>query len=320
MKKILITGASGFIGSFLVEEALQKGWQTWAGIRQSSSKDYLQDSCIQLIDLNFADKETLKAQIAEHVAQHGRWDYVIHNAGITKCIHPADFERVNYLFSKQLIEALQETGAVPEKFLLMSSLSAHHPHVRTAYGESKLKAERFLQSQPDFPSMILCPTGVYGPREKDYYLVLKTIRAGWDVTAGWEPQKLTFIYVKDLVKAAFLALESPLTNKTYFVSDGKVYSDMEYTAIAKQALGKKRALKIRIPLALLQMVSVVSEEIAKLTRKPATLNRDKYEIMKQRDWTCDTLPLERDLHFQAGYDLQRGMRECIDWYRTNGWL
>jgi nucleoside-diphosphate-sugar epimerase len=123
-----------------------------------------------------------------------------------------------------------------------------------------------------------------------------------------------------LVRVAFLALESPLTNKTYVVSDGKVYSDTEYTAIAKQTLGKKRALKIRVPLAVLKIVSVVSEEIAKLNRQPATLNRDKYEIMKQRDWTCDTLPLERDLHFQAGYDLQRGMRESVDWYRANGWL
>jgi nucleoside-diphosphate-sugar epimerase len=320
MKKILITGASGFIGSFLVEEAVSKGWQTWAGIRKSSSKEYLQDDRIQFIDLNFSDKNKLKEQIAAHVSQYGKWDYVIHNAGLTKCLNPADFDRVNYLFSKHLIEALQETGNVPEKFVLMSSLSAHHSGARTVYGASKLKAEDFLKAQTGFPFIILCPTGVYGPREKDYYLMLKTIKAGLDVTAGLKPQQLSFIYVKDLVQAAFLALESPVRNQSYFVADGNVYSDAEYTAIAKKALGKKWVLKIRVPLLILKTVSVFSEEIAKLTKKPSTLNRDKYEIMKQRDWSCNIWELVRDLHFQAGYDLERGMQECVDWYRANGWL
>jgi nucleoside-diphosphate-sugar epimerase len=270
--------------------------------------------------LNFADKDKLKGQITKHVSKYGKWDYVIHNAGLTKCLNPADFDRVNYLFSKHLIEALQETGNVPEKFVLMSSLSAHHPGANTAYGKSKLKAENFLKTQTGFPSIILCPTGVYGPREKDYFLMLKTIKAGLDVTAGLEPQKLSFIYVKDLVKAAYLALESPIRNQSYFVADGNVYSDAEYTAIAKKALGKKWVLKIRVPLLILKTISVFSEKIAKFTKKPSTLNRDKYEIMKQRDWSCDTRSLEQDLHFQADYDLERGMQECVGWYRANHWL
>ncbi|MDR2843458.1 MAG: NAD(P)-dependent oxidoreductase, partial [Candidatus Symbiothrix sp.] len=217
MKKILITGASGFIGSFLMEEALKKEWQTWAGIRKTSSREYLQNPTIQFMDLIFSDKEKLKAQINHHAERYGAWDYVIHNAGLTKCLNPADFDRVNYLFSRNLIEALQETGHTPKKFILMSSLSAHHPQADTVYGRSKLKAEEFLQSQLNFPYIILCPTGVYGPREKDYYLMLKTIQAGFDLTAGFQPQRLTFIYVKDLVKAAFLALESPIQNKTYLL-------------------------------------------------------------------------------------------------------
>jgi membrane-bound lytic murein transglycosylase F len=318
VKTILITGASGFIGSFLVEEALNKGGQTWAGIRKSSNREYLQDARIQFIDLNFADKEHLKKQILAHVEQYGPWDYIIHNAGITKCLDTADFEKVNYLFTRHFVEALRETNAIPEKFILMSSLSAIYPD--TAYGKSKRKAEQFLEAQTAFPFIILRPTGVYGPREKDYYLMLKAIKNGLDVTAGFETQKLTFIYVKDLVKAAFLALENPIKNKTYVVADGNVYSDDEYTRIAKNALGKKVVLKMRIPLALLKTVCIISEALSKLTGKPATLNRDKYNIMKQRDWTCDTRPIETDLGFKAGYDLKRGMQECVKWYRTNGWL
>ena len=119
MKNILITGASGFIGSFLVEGALERDWNTWAGIRKTSSHKYLQNDKTCFIDLNFADKDKLKMQILNHIAVYGKWDYVIHNAGVTKSLNKSDFEKVNYLYTRHLIEALQETQAIPEKFILM---------------------------------------------------------------------------------------------------------------------------------------------------------------------------------------------------------
>jgi nucleoside-diphosphate-sugar epimerase len=225
---------------------------------------------------------------------------------------------VNYLYTRYFIEALQEAHAVPEKFIFMSSLSAYR--TETAYGKSKRKAEQFLEAQTAVPFIILRPTGVYGPHDKDYFLVLRTIQSGLDLTAGMEVQKLTFIYVKDLAKAAFLALESKFTNKTYFVTDGNVYSDKEYTQIVKEVLGKKRTLKIRVPLFVLKFVSLAAEMVSKRTKKPSTLNRDKYKIMKQRDWTCDTSPLEQELGFRADYPLKQGVEESINWYRTNNWL
>jgi nucleoside-diphosphate-sugar epimerase len=319
MKKILITGASGFIGSFLVEKALDKEWETWAAIRKSSSREYLQSEKIQFILLDFSDKEKLKTQIAEHVANYGKWDFIVHNAGVTKCLNSDDFEKVNSLYTRHFIEALEECDSVPEKFLLMSSLSAA-PNPETAYGKSKQKAENFLMSQKKFPYLILRPTGVYGPRDKDYYLMLKSMQAGVSLAAGFRPQSLTFIYVKDLVKVAFLALESPVRDKIYFVADGDVYSDHEYCLIAQKALGKKHLIKITCPLFLLKTVSILAEAFSKITRKPSTLNRDKYKIMKQRDWRCDVSPLKDDLGFSADYNLAQGMQECVEWYRAKTWL
>jgi len=319
MKTVLITGASGFIGSFLVEEALNRNWKVWAGIRQTSSKEYLRDERISFIDLFYSDKEKLKQQIENHANSFGKWDYIIHNAGVTKCLHSEDFEKTNYLFTRNLIEALTETGAIPDKFILMSSLSAAPP-TDTLYGKSKLKAEEFLEAQTDFPSIILRPTGVYGPRDKDYFLVLKSIKNGFELTAGYQPQLLTFIYVKDLAKAAFLAAESPFTRKIYIVSDGNTYSDETYTQLVKKALNKKRVLKLRVPLILLKTVSILAEAFSNISKKPSTLNRDKYKIMKRRDWTCDISPLMQELGFQAEYDLERGITECVTWYTNHGWL
>lgn len=335
MKKIIITGASGFIGSFLVEKALELGFQTWAGVRKNSSHEYLQNSKILFLELNFSNKDQLTQQLLDFREEFGIPDYVIHNAGVTKCIDPNDFYKINYQYTVNFIEALKESGCTPEKFILMSSLSAFGmgdeinytpiklsdiPNPNTVYGLSKLKAEQYLKDSQNFPYIILRPTGVYGPREKDYYLMLKTVKSGLDVGAGFKPQHLTFIYVKDLVDVAFLAIKSQLKNKAYFVADGDVYTDKEYTALVKKVLNKKNVLSIKIPLSILKLVSIVSEGISKLTKKPSTLNRDKYKIMKQRNWVCDIEPLKKDLDFSPQYNLEKGLTESVSWYKKNNWL
>ena len=312
-KKILITGANGFIGSFLTEEAISRQYETWAGVRKSSDRRYLTDPGIRFIDLNYADPDVLQEQLDDHVAQHGKWDYIIHNAGITKCIDTKDFDRINYQNTVNLTKALLQTNAIPEKFILMSSLSAEYPD--TAYGRSKRKAEQFLLSLPDFPAVILRPTGVYGPREKDYAMVIQSIERGIDVKAGMKPQLLTFIYIKDLVKATFIALQSPVTHNIYPVADGDVYTDSEYTALIRTALGKKWVVNIRIPLWLLFVVAFCCEKSALLTKTPSTLNTDKYYIMQRRDWRCDVTALMNELHFVPDYTLRAGLQETIKWYR-----
>ena len=133
------------------------------------------------------------------------------------------------------------------------------------------------------------------------------LQSGFEVAAGLKPQVLSFVYVKDLTKAAMLALESAISNKLYFVSDGDNYSDVEYAKIAKKVLGKKRTIRVRIPLIILQTVSVISETIAKWRNKPSVLNRDKYKILAQRNWTCNIFPIAKDLGFYADYDLKHGL-------------
>ena len=198
MKKILITGASGFIGGFLVKEALNRGYETWAGVRSTSSRVNLQDERIRFIDLKYSDRESLTAQLADFVREHGPWDYVIHNAGLTKTLDKRNFYRINAQNTANLIEALAASGCKPEKFLLMSSLSSYgrgdektfrpisldDPQLPdTDYGKSKLEAENYLRHQSYFPYVILRPTGVYGPGEKDYFMEIKSVKSGFDFAA-----------------------------------------------------------------------------------------------------------------------------------------
>jgi len=335
MKKILITGASGFIGSFFVEEALKKGWEVWAGVRKSSSRVFLTDPAIRFIELNYADAAGLQQQMEMHVARYGKWDYVIHNAGITKSATNADFEKINHDHTRNLADALRNSGNAPEKFVLMSSLGAFGPgdeisytalrpedipHPNSAYGKSKIHAEQYLQSLTDFPYIILRPTGVYGPREKDYYVMIRMVNAGLDVAVGFKPQLLSFIYVRDLVKVGFSALESPLQNKVWFVADGDTYTSQAYTKILKEVLQKKLVVRMTFPLFVVKIISVFAGFFCRMTGKPSLISPDKIKIMEQRNWSCDISSLKKDLGFKAEYNLRKGMEETVAWYKENGWL
>ena len=334
-KKVLVTGASGFIGSFLVEGGLERGIQTWAGIRKTSSRKYLQDKQIRFAELNFGDKQKLKEQLAAHKQEHDGWDYIVHCAGVTKCLHKEDFDKGNFQATVNFVEALKELDMVPERFMYISSLSIFGPiheedyapiserdeaQPNTAYGVSKLKSEKYLQSLTDFPYVIYRPTGVYGPRERDYFLMAQSVKQHVDFAAGFKRQDITFIYVKDLVQAVYLGVKPEALRRAYFVSDGQVYASSTFSDLIKKELGNPWLLRIKCPLCLLKLISIVAETVAGWMGKTSTLNRDKYNIMKQRNWRCDISPIVKELGFCPEYLLERGVQETIAWYKEEKWL
>ncbi len=334
MKNVLITGASGFIGSFLVEEGLKQGYQVYAGIRKSSSRAYLQDPRIKFLEFNFSTRETVMETLTECLRNQIRFDYIIHNAGLTKAKKKEDFYNVNCRNTINFIEALTEKEMVPEKFLFISSLAAFGPGnpltgepVRLAdepkpielYGKSKLDAERYIMGLKNFPWLILRPTGVYGPKEKDYYVFFQTINRGMEPYIGFRKQVLTFIYVRDLVRLAFIALASPHLQKGWFVSDGKEYPSELFAEITKKALGK-RTIRFTVPLFIVKTIAILGENIAGLWGTMPTLNTDKYNVLSSTNWRCEIEPLEQDFGFKAEYDLEKGVAETLAWYKKENWL
>ena len=330
--KILITGASGFIGSFIVEEALKRGFETWAAVRKSSSKAYLQDERINFIELNLSSKE----QLVEQLKGKG-FDYVVHAAGVTKCLNKQDFSRINTQGTKNLVDALMEVGMPLKRLVFISSLSifgaikeqqpyeeireTDSPQPNTAYGKSKLEAEKYLESLGTrVPYIILRPTGVYGPREKDYFIMAKSIKGHSDFAVGYKRQDITFVYVQDVVQAVFLALEKGENGRKYFLSDGLVYQSTTFSDLIHEELGRPWWIRITAPVWVLRIVTFFGEYIGRMTGKVTALNNDKYNILKQRNWRCDIQPAIDELGYQPKYDLKQGVKETIKWYKDNGWL
>lgn len=332
MNKILITGASGFIGSFIVEEALNRGMDVYAAVRATSPRHYLTDERIKFVELDLSSPEQLRNQLRDK-----HFDYIVHAAGATKCLNKGDFKKVNTDGTRNLVDAILAVGMDIRRFVFISSLSvfgAIHesqpyqeinendiPKPNTEYGRSKLAAERYLDSiGNDFPYIILRPTGVYGPRERDYFLMMQSISRHVDFAVGFRQQDITFVYVRDLVQAVFLSLDRGMSGRKYFISDGEVYSSTQFSNLARREMGNPWVIRITSPVWLLRLVTFVAERISHRTGKPSTLNADKFNILKQRNWRCDIEPAVDELGYHPLYKLDRGVAETVEWYKKHHWL
>ena len=337
--KILITGASGFIGSFIVEEALRRGFETWAAVRKSSSKAFLQDERINFIELDFSSETQMTEQL-----RGLQFDYIVHAAGVTKCLNKADFHRINTEGTQHLVHVLMALQMRITRFVYISSLSImgaireQQPYTEilesdearpnTAYGRSKLETEQWLSNLPShtggvgggLPYVILRPTGVYGPRERDYFMMAKSIQSHTDFAVGYKQQDITFVYVTDVVQAVFLACEKGVTGRKYFLSDGEVYQSSTFSNLIRKELGNPWWIRITAPIWVLRVVTFVGEYIGHLTGKVTALNNDKYNIMRQRNWRCDIEPARRELGYDPKVKLEEGVRRSIKWYKDNKWL
>ena len=330
MSNILITGATGFIVGFIVDEALRRNMNVWVALRKSSSRQWLTDERIHFLEVNLTSEEDLVEKM-----RNLQFDYVVHAAGVTKCLHKEDFHRINVGGTKSLVNALLQLEMPLKKFVYLSSLSVFgpireeqpyteitendKPAPNTEYGKSKLEAERFLM-ESELPIVILRPTGVYGPRERDYFMMAKSIKAHTDFAVGYKPQDITFVYVLDVVQAIFLAIEKGEPGRKFFLSDGSVYRSSTFSDLIRKELGNPWWIRITAPIWLLRIITFCGEYIGRMTGKITALNNDKYHIMKQRNWRCDIQPARHELGFEPHYQLEEGVRLTIQWYRENGWL
>ena len=102
---VLIIGAGGFIGGFIARESLRRGYTTWAGVRESTSRRFLTDPQLRFVTLDYSDPAVMARQLEEAMPEGEKWDWIVYNLGATKCTNFADFNRINLTFLRNTIEA-----------------------------------------------------------------------------------------------------------------------------------------------------------------------------------------------------------------------
>ena len=323
-KRLLITGANGFVGSHLTETALKNGYEVFAAVRKNSDLSFLQNTKATLVYPDYSDQEKLTALLAENRITH-----IAHVAGATKAKTENDYYKINAQISVNLAHAALQANKDLSRFVFVSSLAAMGPsldnamiteksaqHPITFYGISKQKAEEELNAIPALPLITLRPTAVYGPREKDLLLIIKMVKKSWELYIGKAAQELSFIHVSDLCDAILLGLQSDQNHETYLLSDGKNYDRYQFAAIVKNILNKK-TLRLHIPAGLVKAGVIGMEKL--FPRRNSILNKNKLQELTS-GWPVSIGKAEKDLGFAPQYDLQKGLQQTIGWLQQEKWL
>jgi len=325
--KVLITGGTGFIGSHLVENMVQKGHQVRCLIRKTSDLKWLKNLPIEVTYGDCIDKSSL-AEAVKSV------DMVFHLAGLTKALKEEDYYEVNAFGTKNLLQACLTYNPKIQKFIYLSSQAASGPCQNgkkkseedpcepvSPYGKSKRMGEQFLLDHvKDIHITIIRPCAVYGPREKDIYAYFKYISKGIKPLFLGGKQRISLIYVNDIIDGIFLALEANIeSGEIFFLSDGEEYELREIGDIISETMGIN-TLSIPVPKSFLWGIAYLSEFFSKITRRPPLINRGKINELIQIDWLCDITKAKTKLGFNPKIKLSEGVRLTLEWYKKEKWL
>jgi len=326
-KTALVTGATGFIGGNLVNALLQKEYSVTCLVRSSSDTRSLQKLPVRLVVGSLENPEPIRK------AMQGI-EVVFHIAGLTKAPNREQFFRINQMGTLRLLETLAETDPRPSRFVHASSLAAAGPstHGRPLtekddpnpvswYGESKLGSEREVQKFTNaFPVTILRPSAVYGPGDRDIYLIFRMIQRGCLFSPGGSPRFFSLIHVQDLVDAFINAGESKSpSGEIFHISRPEIHTwEVVGRAIA-QELGK-RYRTVSFPPWLALAAGWAGNIYSLLSGRTVAINTQKVRELLQPSWTCDTSKAQAVLGFNPSIDLKNGIRNTIHWYQQQGWL
>lgn len=325
--KALVTGATGFIGSHLVEALVQRGTQVRCLVRNTSLLGWIKDLPVECVVGDCRDKNSLKHAVRGV-------DQVFHLAGATMAVKETTFFEVNGLGADNLVQACIEHNPGLKKFIFLSSQAAAGPcpiggkknesdpcGPVSPYGKSKRLGEQLALSHADeLPLLILRPCAVYGPRDKGFLTLLQCIARSVNPCLTGPDQHISLCHVEDLVRAILLAADSPTqSGEIFFLSDGHAYRMGEIGDVFAQAMAI-RVLKLRLPQPLLFGAAFCAETVARITGKPSILSRGKVREMGCPNWLCDIAKARTYLGFEPRIALAQGAASTVAWYKQEHWL
>ncbi len=323
---VLLTGASGFVGSHVLDALAQRGIPARVLLRRSSSRKFISQHLpgLQICEGSIQQPDTLAPAMAGVT-------HVIHCAGLVKALRIREFYEANQLGTRHVVAAANAAGV--QRLIHVSSLAAAGPGTAqqparesdtprpvSEYGRSKLAGEQEVARHcaPEF--VILRPPAVYGPRDGEFLRLFKSVRAGLLPDVGCGRQPLSLVFVEDLARVIVECLEHPRApGKVFFVSHPEIQSAGGFGARVAQAL-HRRPLRVPIPIPLLWPVCWGQELVSRVTRRANVLSGQKYAELRAPGWVCDGSRLQNELGLACPTALAEGVRRTVAAYRRDGWL
>ncbi len=323
----VVTGATGFVGSHLVDQLLQKNYKVRCITRKTSSLKWLEGKNIEIFNCGLNNKQGLRTAFEDA-------EYIFHVAGVVKSKTPQGYFEGNVDTTRNLLETAVEFKNNIKRFLVISSQTAagpslngkpvtenETPHPITTYGRSKLAEEELAKTFMDkFPVTICRAPAVYGERDTEILIFFKTFNKGLMTTIGFDLKKISLIHVDDLVRGFILAAESEKAkNEIYFISSEKYYTWEEIGEVTSKVLNKK-PLKVKVPHSIVYTIAALAQFFAMFSSKPATLNIEKAKDITQANWICDTSKAVRDFAYHQNIPIEEGIERTCEWYKKMKWL
>ena len=316
----VVTGATGFLGSHIVETLLARGWRVRAAVRPTSDLRWLQGRPVRTVLPGDSAEGT--ARLLEAA------DAVIHCAGVVSARDEAAYFAGNVAPARRLIDAAAATPRV-RSFVLVSSLAATGPSLPdrprreddppapvSAYGRSKLAGERLLTPDLPFRWCIIRPPALYGPRDAAFLPLFAWARRGWTVSVRGGLSALSLLDGRDCAAATVALLETERASGVYQVDDGRAYGWDDIAAALRGATGR-RVRAVPVALGALRLAARLAGAAAALS---PLLRPERLASVTAPAWTGDGARLREATGFRAGRDLARGFRETWEFYREAGWL
>jgi dihydroflavonol-4-reductase len=324
--KVLLTGASGFVGSHILDRLLERGISTVIVLRPTSPQKFIESR------LSEVEVRTASLDDATSLEQAMRGiTHVIHCAGVVKALRPDEFYTVNQLGTRAVVEAANRAGI--SRLVHISSLAAAGPGTSEApareadpprpvseYGKSKRAGEREVEQRCRAEWVIVRPPAVYGPRDTAFLSLFAAVKSHLLPDIGGGRLILSLVFVKDLADAIVRCLEVPAAQgRIYFATGPDVASATQLGEIVAQELASQ-TIRIPLPTGLLWPVCVLQECVSRLTGRPHLFSRQKYAEITAPGWVCDGTRLRAELGIECATPLREGIRQTAEWYRAAGWL
>jgi nucleoside-diphosphate-sugar epimerase len=329
--KVLVTGATGFVGSHLVESLVEDSIETF-GLARSLDKwnNFSLPGTPILGDLGVESLEHWIEDLPEDLT------HVVHTAGVVHSFNPDVFFKVNTRGTKALFKKLIER--FPKlHFVFISSLAAAGPskdglplhemsplEPTSLYGQSKKEAEEFLKNNlpPNWSLTIIRPPMVIGPRDPAVLDIFKMVKSRLvlETGLGGRKKQYSFVCVHDVVGIIKKALSKDHQNlATYFTAFPEVVSFKSLIREISSQMERSPVI-MPIPFPAISGIAYTMAAIKKVLPVEFRLTPDKLHELRPDAWLCSGQKATDELNFDYKWDIKQTIQITLADYRERGWL